>query len=307
MPVTLEIAVLISSARISNLMMSPAYTHRFRSRIIGIADTKIEVLEAGTGKTHFICTHPYFDGSGSHPAGGLTEALARAGRTFYVCPRDTASSDRESRVEKLTMSQLADDIEEVRRKLDIEKWVFVGSSTGGATALIYAIRYPEQTSGLILNCTVPSHRFMDSPATLFNPDNPLFKQLEEIELESGGGPRWVRALMIASLHNQDALQMVLDSNKISKSRLAAIYDELAVRKWDVEPFLKDIRAPTLVIAGRFDVPVGTLDPSFTILRNIVGSEYAIMNNSGHYPYDEEPTRFREVVQDFTTRRLDVLA
>jgi hypothetical protein len=34
------------------------------------------------------------------------------------------------------------------------------------------------------------------------------------------------------------------------------------------------------------------------------SEYAIMNNSGHFPYDEEPERYRQVIEDFTRRCLD---
>src|SRR5271156_5504311 len=73
------------------------YTHRFRSRMIDLSDTRLEVLEAGKGPTTFVCTHPYFDASGPFPAGGLTEALASAGRTLYVCPRGTAASAEEHR------------------------------------------------------------------------------------------------------------------------------------------------------------------------------------------------------------------
>ena len=62
--------------------------------------------------------------------------------------------------------------------------------------------------------------------------------------------------------------------------------------------------PTLVIAGRFDVPVGSLDPGLEILKSINGSEYAIMNGSGHFPYDEEPERYQQVIADFSRRRLD---
>src|SRR6202042_3363246 len=112
-----------------------------------LSDTQLEILEAGEGPTTFVCTHPYFDVSAPFPAGGLTEALASAGRTLYGCPRGTANSADEPRREKLTLSQLADDTEAIRQELGIQKWVPAGSSTGGMTAMVYGIRYPNSTRG----------------------------------------------------------------------------------------------------------------------------------------------------------------
>lgn len=296
----------LSGSRAAAAKASTGYTHHFRSKMVEISDTRLEVLEAGSGKTTFVCTHPYLDASGPFPAGGLTEALARAGRTFYVCPRGTAGSASESRPEKLTLSQLADDMEEVRERLGVEKWVPVGSSTGGMTALQSGIRYPNATKGLVLSCTAASYRFLEGPGTLYNPANPTYQRLARIREATRAGPEYERAQIEASLHNTKVLDLVMQNVKIQKERAKADFEEVATHKWDVEPFLSGIRAATLIIAGRFDAQAGSLEPSFTMLRAIDGSEYAIMNSSGHFPFDEEPERYQQVIADFTKRRFDTL-
>jgi proline iminopeptidase len=279
------------------------YTHRFRSRLVDLSDTRLEILEAGNGPTTFVCTHPYFDASGPFPAGGLTEALASAGRTLYVCPRGTAKSADEHRREKLTLDQLADDMEEVRRKLGIDKWVPAGSSTGGMTAMLYGIRYPKYTRGLILSSTAASYHFCEDPGSLYNPDNPTFKALAAIQ-KTGSDVEYARAWIAASLHNQSVIDLVMQNTKVARERESVDDEEVVARKWDKEDDLAGITVPTLIVAGRFDAPVGSLKPSLTILDAIKTSEYAIMNSSGHFPYDEEPERYQQVIEDFTRRCLD---
>jgi pimeloyl-ACP methyl ester carboxylesterase len=43
--------------------------------------------------------------------------------------------------------------------------------------------------------------------------------------------------------------------------------------------------------------------SHKILVGIAGSELAVMNHSGHFPFEEEPAEFRRVVADFVQRRV----
>jgi len=110
--------------------------------------------------------------------------------------------------------------------------------------------------------------------------------------------------MVASLHNKSVLDLVLQNTKIQHERESVDDEEVVTRKWDEESNLAQIAVPTLIVAGRFDVPVGSLEPSLKILMSVNGSEYAIMNGSGHFPYDEEPERYKQVIADFSRRRLD---
>jgi len=49
-----------------------------------------------------------------------------------------------------TTAHLIEDIEKIRRHLDIEKWLLFGGSWGSTLSLLYAQAYPERVLGLIL-------------------------------------------------------------------------------------------------------------------------------------------------------------
>jgi pimeloyl-ACP methyl ester carboxylesterase len=82
-----------------------------------------------------------------------------------------------------------------------------------------------------------------------------------------------------------------------------VVEEVLVGKWNYEPELPKITAPTLIIVGRHDAQAGSMLWSHKILVGIPGSELAVMNNSGHFPHEEEPGEFRRVIKDFVQRRL----
>ena len=49
-----------------------------------------------------------------------------------------------------TTEDLINDIETIRKHLNIEKWILFGGSWGSSLALAYGVRYPEYLTGLIL-------------------------------------------------------------------------------------------------------------------------------------------------------------
>lgn len=74
-----------------------------------------------------------------------------------------------------TTAHLVSDIELIREKLGIEKWVVAGGSWGSTLALAYAQAHPEQVSGLILRGIFLSTRkeiewFYQEGANQFFPD-----------------------------------------------------------------------------------------------------------------------------------------
>jgi proline iminopeptidase len=53
-------------------------------------------------------------------------------------------------LEKNTTKDLVDDIEAIRKHLNIDKWVLFGGSWGSTLSLVYAQTYPDKVLGLIL-------------------------------------------------------------------------------------------------------------------------------------------------------------
>ena len=279
------------------------YRTKLRSRRVQIQDTEIEIWEGGSGRTTFALTHPYLDSSGPYAGCGFSQALAAAGRLIYVCPRGTGGSAPEARPDKLTMSQTVDDMEAVRKVLNIKAWVPCGVSTGGMVTLLYAMRYPRSISGSIPACTADSYHWTEDPGSLYNPGNEMAKDIAKIRATSGEKAAFDKTLYY-SVHNKALYPGLREILKTSPTRVAAIGKEVLTDKWDYADQISKITAPTLLIAGRYDAQCGSLKPNFDIVNSIADSELAIMNHSGHFPFDEEPERFAGAVLEFTRRRLD---
>jgi proline-specific peptidase len=72
-----------------------------------------------------------------------------------------------------------------------------------------------------------------------------------------------------------------------------------LKDWDITNRLGEIRAPTLVIGGRYDEATPPLTES--LHRGIPGSEWVIFENSAHMPHLEETERYMQVLTKFLDR------
>jgi proline iminopeptidase len=275
----------------------PDQTPSFRSSLVDIGDATLEVLEAGEGPITFACTHPYANASGAHPGGALSDALAAAGRTLYVAPRATGRSSPEARPECLGMHQTVDDLEAVRRALGIERWVVAGTSTGGMTALEYGLRYPEASAGLVCIGGAASWRFLEDPACIYNPEHPQAWREEQAREALDGSAEasraWLRTVIDLSLQRKELLDRLVERADISGPRLAAIRDEL-IGVWDRSDDLAGIAVPVLVGVGRHDTQC-PIAASELIAARVPDATLVVFERSGHFPFEEEPERFREAV------------
>ena len=272
------------------------YRHTFRSQLVEIEDTTLEVWEAGEGPVTFVASHPYRANSGPQPGGHLSDALASIGRTFWICGRDVGRSSAEPRDEKLTMHQLADDTEQVRVALGIDKWIPAGTSTGGVTALLVGLNHPHGVQALVLIGCGPSWHFIEEPYSIYNPKNPVYQRLARLEETDNGGDVWRRAMLEASVHNLEVVDTLMDEIAIHRRRLEVIGREIIEDEWDDTRRLSEIKVPTAVVNGRYDWQSGSLHPCFELVEGIATSQLALLNGSGHMPYTEEPDEFEYAVR-----------
>lgn len=279
------------------------YRHTFISRLVEIEDAELEVWEAGEGPVTFVASHPYRANSNPHPGGSLSDSLANIGRCFWVCGRDVGRSTPETRREKLTMHALADDTDQVRRALGIERWIPAGTSTGGVVALLQGLDHPKGVHALVLIGCGPSWHFIEEPYSIYNPRNPVYQRLARLEREDGGGDRWRRAMLEASVHNQSVVDTLMSEIEIHRPRLEAIRVEIVDEQWDDSHRLSNITVPTLIVNGRYDWQSGSLHPAFELVEGIPTSQLALLNGSGHMPYTEEPEEFEYVVRHFVEHTL----
>jgi pimeloyl-ACP methyl ester carboxylesterase len=242
-------------------------------RLIDLDGVSLEVFAGGAGGPAVCSTHP----TGAIVAGEWGEwfplpGLADARRVVLINPRGLGKSSPVRRQNELTFGQLADDVEAVRERLGLGRWVFFGSSAGGCVALLYALRYPRSLAGLIVQ-----FGFASGPRWVADPGY------------RGQRKRWFERLSDGSLIN------VAYRTEDMTIHTRAMMDELGT--FDVQVRLNEIDVPTLVVAGRHDTTAPP-DRVRDVHAGIAGSEFLLLEHSGHGVADEDREVYLTTVERF---------
>lgn len=261
---------------------------------ISIPGGQLAYSMAGCGIPACI-THQYAQVSAADP---LIETLAPYFTCYAINARGVGSSGPVRGPEDLTMEKLADDVEAARQALGVERWVMVGSSTGGMVALLYALRYPQAMLGMILVGTAASYRFFTG--SLYDPRHPHATRIVEAYRSLAAGEpdsveRYARLVWTLSVANPSRTPPPRRATPFSKERLQAFVQHL--RGFDIEDDLARITVPVLVISGRHD-PQCPIENSERIAARIPHAQLVICEHSGHFPYIEEPDIFRATISRF---------
>jgi proline iminopeptidase len=241
------------------------------------------VLISGGGATTFVATHPFQSIAAENR---LISTLADIGRCVTVLPRGLGGSVEEVDHSKLGLLCLVDDIEAIRRALGAHRWVFVGQSAGGYVALAYALRYGSALHGLVLSCTTSETDF--SAESVYHPDNPDAARARAAMAEG-------RPLTDLIAHKPERVSS--QRGVMSMERAAAVRAELPTLRLTDQ--LNEIAVPTLVIAGAYDRAIPPTHGR-ALAEGIRGAHFVLFDESGHFPYEEEPERFSAVVQKFVS-------
>jgi len=215
---------------------------------------------------------------------------------------------------KLGLSAQIADIERIRRILGVEKITIVGHSFGGFLGLLYAIEFPDRVEKLVLVAPAGVIRF---PPT----DGGLFEQVRSdlpAEKKDAYAAFLKRYLDFGNLFDHDEAYFAamnrefgsfyLESVKKKNMQMGesvpaanfggwmpfALYMSLG-KSADYSGELKKIRAKTLLIVpGRDIAPASSYDD----YKLIPGVQTVVMENSGHFPFYDDPGRFSSIVEAF---------
>jgi proline iminopeptidase len=215
-----------------------------------------------------------------------------------------SSPIRETR--DLTYLQAAHDLEAVRRKLGVQRWVVQGFSAGSQVALLYALTYPNSLTGLIsIAGFAKNSRLLANPHSLCSPKHPAY-QADLAALDEQQPERLPVALAFPGYYwapvNPQAWGLFCDDKPLAimpgselHDRLKAAFEEAAL--FDVEDRLKEIQVPTLIVGGRNDQIV-PLEENIAIHETIPGARLLVLEHSGHGAEGADEAIFRETVLRF---------
>ena len=233
--------------------------------------------------------------------------LEKHTQMIFIDHRGTGRSARDSSRETWTIETFADDIEELRKKLGLERISLMGNSFGGMWGLVYATRYPHNLDRLVLIDTAPSWGTWTEAQQIAlkkgsKEQRKVFTRVFDGEVRTDEEFKaWWDVMISLYFHAYDdeAGRNMVGRTKGSPLVAARMFREI-IPNYDVRKDLWMIRCPTLVLVGKHDW-ITPVSQSEEIARLIPGSRLVVFDKSGHMPFIEETQKFLDVVGDFLGR------
>jgi len=266
-------------------------------RITGEGEPVVQIHGAGFGHFNFA------------PA---TPELSKRFKVIDFDLRGYGRSDRP--LQHYDMEVWADDVAGLLDALGLEAAHVHGTSMGGMIAIVFAGKYPERTTSVVINCAA---------AKLGRSGRLVFKNWIDIARLDPAGPgsrilaeliAW-QALSKAFLETPDGVaaidtiqQILRDSNSLEVFTTAC----QAMCEMDIRGWLPRIASPALVLGGDEDLmtpwdqgPDGAGQEA--IYQAIANAEKHVVRGSNHSTIFDNTEEHNRVVIDFFTRHSRVSA
>jgi proline iminopeptidase len=243
------------------------------------------------------------------------DCLADSARLLYYDQRGRGKSAAGVQPADVSIQSEIADLESLRAYFGWESIAVLGHSWGGLLALEYAIRHRDRVSHLILLNTAPASHddyLLLRQDRRSSPAGDLAK-LQAIAATApyeAGDPDTVAAYY--RIHFRPALRQPAHLERVIQSlrssftqegilKARAIEDRLMDETWlvpdyDLLPRLQQLRIPTLVVHGDYDlVPV---ECAAHIAQAIPGARFVLLRDCGHFSYLECPDDVRREIGAF---------
>ena len=230
--------------------------------------------------------------------------LAQKRRVIFYDQRGTGASKPVQAGAPQTLAAQVADLEAVRKGLNLPQVLLLGDSYGGLLSIAYASAYPKHVAKLILSDAAGSN--LNTLVHLFEE---VFPETMAAEKQQKQPPVVSQAAAEASMRTHFNLLFYSQAQRdLYFKKLGPIHNvglEPAVgqavgddaSKADFTPKLAGFTFPTLVLTGRYDMNVAPLT-AWRLQQAIPGAKIVFFEQSGHFPWFEEPAKYRKVVEQF---------
>jgi 3-oxoadipate enol-lactonase len=191
-----------------------------------------------------------------------------------------------------SMRDFASDAVVLLDGLAIPRAHVLGLSLGGMVAQQLALDYPHRVSSLILVNTFPR----------FDPWEPrLLRRIVQRVINFGeGGMEAVAEAVAASLFPRPTQRPLYEETvkRFARNDRGGYQASVqAILRFNVESRLREVRCPTLIVAGDRDRTVSWRQ-KVSIARRVAEARLAVIHDSGHASPLDQPAHFNRVVLEF---------
>jgi proline iminopeptidase len=247
-------------------------------------------------------------GMNSDGFAGIAQMLASGNRTIIYDQRGTGKS-RLAVLDTttITMRQMVEDIEALRKHLGYKTWSVFGQSFGGLLAAYYVTLYPQSIEKVILSATGGVN--LDFTRTVGQRIQANLTQAQrdsfalwDKRVDSGDTSYHARlqrgmALAPAYLFDKKHVPIIADRLTQGNARVnGLVFQNLQTMKFDCTKELRSFRQPTLVIHGKNDI-IGT-DIAEQTQKAFPNSRLVLLDSCAHYGWLDRKDEYVSAVQGF---------
>lgn len=220
------------------------------------------------------------------------------------------NSEKPKETSILTIENGAEDVEGIRKALNLGKVCLLGSSYGGALALQYALKYQHNIKKMIIAGGLASFPETIAEMNRLKRLLPMDVQETMAKYEARWAfqhPEYLKAVDVFYRNYLCRLPEWPDEVTRSLNDMSIpVYwtmngpNEFTIignlKDWDITARLQEIKVPTLITVGRYDEV--TPKVAETIHRGIRGSRLVVFEKSAHLTMWDEKDLFLKTVREF---------
>jgi pimeloyl-ACP methyl ester carboxylesterase len=243
--------------------------------------------------------------------GGLDQKARR--KLVFLELRGTGASAVPADPQTYRCDRMAEDVEALRMHLGLDQMDLLGHSAGGDLALMYAARYPERISRLILVSPGLSAAGVDVTDDEFlgrmerRSAEPWFADAKAALLasfegdKSAGNTRRYRPFLYG---RWDEAAQAHDAGRAAQQTpavAAGYYAEGAMDPAETRSRLIKVTAPVLVLVGELDLSP-TPEEAAEAAALFTAAEVIIQPGAAHFPWIDDPAWFAATLAAFLSPR-----
>jgi proline iminopeptidase len=238
-------------------------------------------------------------------------------KVVYFDTRHTGKSTGPSDPMQYTDNHFVTDIDSLREYLGQSKIYLAGHSASGYMVLSYALKHGDKLKGLVtidgiaaqdsLRQTEMARRVKQKQSEPFYKAHPelyqaAYEELYRKEPSNKSLAESIGALGPFYLHDPSRTAALLSGIQFNDS-VNHYVDKSGFLSRNLLPDLHQINVPTLIIFGDDDFICDHISQATRIHKEIKSSELAIIHNSGHLPWKEQPAAFDKACSEWIRKQL----
>ncbi|MFT7476276.1 MAG: pimeloyl-ACP methyl ester carboxylesterase [Verrucomicrobiales bacterium] len=245
---------------------------------IGTELGRVHYVRAGSGHP-LILLHS--NGNSVHEWEDVIDDLASS---FDVIALDQpGQGDSDGLPRHMTIDEYSDSFIEVMDALDVERAAVAGTSIGGLFVVSLGARYPDRFSHIV------------AIETMFRSDAEWASHWQTVD-GLFAVPTQNRTAVEARFNevsDEFLTRWNIDRNKAgSKSMMSTMW---AIREYELGHWAKQVTGPTLLMYGAKGPTIAT---RAQFEASLPECDVIVLENSGHFPMNDEPTPFAEAIKNF---------